>query len=458
MVANKEMFFKIMSLDREDNKWDYKQDIHLKPKEQFYELLKDILAFSNSGGGHLLLGVEDKTHNLIGITNFIDEADLGQKIQTALGYSLNVELNYFKHFDEGNEVKLGILYIPNSHQIRTCAKTLTGSKGTIIQSDIVYVRRNTSSINANSEDLQELAYKIIKKGKYEFSERDKEIIERNKDYSQNMKDIYDYLKGEYRFSTLNFSHKLNEIYFNQIKYNKLEFAVILGLDEDKIDDYFNGLAIPRIEHILRATEIFNLPNDYFFQPTISLRKPLWYSPMISHCIIEKVKEKQILFSIENGEFYQGVFLKLARSLNMFAKWLRSDRQVKPENEIDIFFSDYNHLEDYVVELTDEEYEKYKKHLSTQFYKLLELVGQSGPKPGTLTDEEYFIFKLIGKNDEYVCRIINESIKEIKVNSQKEILIQYHYLYELENLIVRGRSYDSLEVKVELQEENKIGNR
>ncbi|MCU9601779.1 ATP-binding protein [Pallidibacillus thermolactis] len=52
MIANKEKLFEILSLGREDKKWDFKQDIHLK-KEEFAELLKDILAFSNSGGGHL---------------------------------------------------------------------------------------------------------------------------------------------------------------------------------------------------------------------------------------------------------------------------------------------------------------------------------------------------------------------------------------------------------------------
>lgn len=281
MVASKEKFFEILALNREDNKWDFKQDIKFKPKEQFYELLKDILAFSNSGGGHLLLGVEDKTHKLIGVTNFIDEADLGQKIYTALGYTINVELTYFKHNDGNREIDLGILYIPNSQKICVSPKTYTGENKTIIQSDVVYVRRNTSSVIANSEDLQELAYKILKKGKYEFSDRDKEIIERNKKFAKSSERLYQYLEGRYKFSSIGFSNKLNEIFSNQTDYNKLEFATLLGLDEDKIDAYFDGYAVPKLEHILRATEVFKLPMDFFFQPTINKRKPLWYSPMVA---------------------------------------------------------------------------------------------------------------------------------------------------------------------------------
>lgn len=457
MEASKEVFFRILSKGREDNKWDFKQDVHLKPAGHFYELLKDILAFSNSGGGHLLLGVEDKTHKLIGVEKIIDEADLGQKIKTALGYPVSFQLKYFKYPEEGKgrESNLGIMYIPNSFRILTSPKTLTGSKSTVIQADTVYVRRNTSSINANGEDLETLAYKVLKKGTYQYSEADKEIIERNKRFAKSMGDIYSFLEDEYKFSTLNFSYKLNDIYKNQIQFGKLEFAVLLGLDEDKIDDYFSGYAMPKLEHLLRATEIFKLPKDYFFHPTIGNRKPLWHSPMISHCIIEKVDKKQILFSIDYGKFFREVLLTLGRTLYMFTHWLNSPRQIRPIDEVELMFSNYNELNDYVVDLTDEQLSEYKKHLAVQFYKLLEQIDLSYSSRSHLMKEEEFIMRIIGSNDEYICRIINEAIKEIKVTNDSEIDIEFHYLYELKNLVVRERSYNIEEVKVDLMEERKM---
>lgn len=456
MEASKEVFFRILAEDREDNKWDFKQDIHLKPVAHFYELLKDILAFSNSGGGHLLLGVEDKTHKLIGVSDTIDEADLGQKIKTALGYPINFQIKYFKYTEEGKDIEsnLGIMYIPNSFRILTSAKTFTGSKSTVIQADTVYVRRNTSSINANGEDLETLAYKVLKKGTYQYSEADKEIIERNKQFAQNRGDVYSFLEDEYKFSTLNFSYKLNDIYQSQVEFGKLEFAMLLGLDEDKIDDYFNGYAMPKLEHLLRATEIFKLPKDYFFHPTIANRKPLWHNPMISHCIIEKVDKKNNLFSIDYGKFFREVLLTLGRTLYMFKRWLNSPRQVKPTDEVELMFSNYDELNDYVVDLTDEQLSDYKKHLAVQFYKLLEQIDLSDFNRSNLMEEE-FIIRIIGSNDEYICRIINEAIKEIKVTNDNEIDIEFHYLYELKNLVVRGRGYNTEEVKVDLTEERRI---
>ncbi|MFB5936446.1 helix-turn-helix domain-containing protein [Peribacillus frigoritolerans] len=454
MVASREKFFEILALDREDNRWDYKQDIHSKPKELFYELLKDVLAFSNSGGGHLLLGVEDKNHNLVGVSNIIDESDLGQKIHTSLGYSINIELTYFKHYNEGNEIELGILYIPNAQRIYTSSKTFTGSRNTIIQSDIVYVRRNTSSINANGDDLQEIAYKIIKHGKYEFSELDKSIIKRNKEFADRAARVYEYLEGKYKFSSINFSSKLQELFYNQVKHNKLEFAILLGLDEERIDDYFDGLAVPRIEHILRANEIFKLPTDYFFQPTINLRKPLWYSPMISYCIIDKVVVgKDILFEIDKGEFFRTVFMQMAISVHKFKEWLHSSRTEKPKDDIALLFSDYNDLDDYVSTLSDEKLANYKRHLSRQFYKLLEVAGSGVEREeDLLLPEERIILHLTGFNDEFICRIINESIKEIKVEDKNNISIEFHYYYELKNLIIKGRTYNSEKVMVEFKEE------
>ena len=405
------------------------------------------------------MGVEDKTHKLIGVTNFIDEADLGQKIYTALGYTINVELTYFKHNDGNREIDLGILYIPNSQKICVSPKTYTGVNKTIIQSDVVYVRRNTSSVIANSEDLQELAYKILKKGKYEFSDRDKEIIERNKKFAKSSERLYQYLEGRYKFSSIGFSNKLNEIFSNQTDYNKLEFATLLGLDEDKIDAYFDGYAVPKLEHILRATEVFKLPMDFFFQPTINKRKPLWYSPMVAYCVIDKVIDKRNLFNIDYGNFFREVFIDMTKSIYRFYKWLNSNRIEKPTDEIELMFSDYDPLDDYVISLSDEELDKYKRHLSTQFYKLLQIARDGdtdGDRDGEyLYPEEKIVLSLIGYEDEFICRIINEAIKEIVVNDGKNIEIEYHFFYELKNLLKRGRSYNANAVKLELGKEEKF---
>lgn len=139
---------------------------------------------------------------------------------------------------------------------------------------------------------------------------------------------------------------------------------------------------------------------------------------------------------------------------MFKRWLNSPRQVKPTDEVELMFSNYDELNDYVVDLTDEQLSDYKKHLAVQFYKLLEQIDLSDFNRSNLMEEE-FIIRIIGSNDEYICRIINEAIKEIKVTNDNEIDIEFHYLYELKNLVVRGRGYNTEEVKVDLTEERRI---
>ncbi|MEE1130512.1 MAG: ATP-binding protein [Caryophanon sp.] len=280
MNASKEMFYKLLGEDREDDRWDFKRDIHTKPKEKFYQLLKDILAFSNSGGGYLLLGIDDKEHKIVGVEQEIDAANLGQQIHTTLGVRVKFELNYFEGNFKEDKVKVGIMYIHEGERILTAPKALTSDSSTIIQADTVYVRRNTSSINANRDDLESLAYKLGKKGFYEYSEKDKEIIERNKEFQDKYSRIHEYLKDKFQFTAINFSYKLNELHNFQIKYNKLEIAMLLGFEEDKVDEYFNGYRLPKLEHILRANEIFSLPSDYFFHHTFYERKPLVHNPMI----------------------------------------------------------------------------------------------------------------------------------------------------------------------------------
>ncbi|QOS79383.1 hypothetical protein JNUCC31_32905 [Paenibacillus sp. JNUCC31] len=61
MYNSQDKFFELVGLGTENNKWDYKRDIYINPNIAFANLLKDILAFSNSGGGWLVF-VEGQEH------------------------------------------------------------------------------------------------------------------------------------------------------------------------------------------------------------------------------------------------------------------------------------------------------------------------------------------------------------------------------------------------------------
>ncbi|PEW96351.1 ATP-binding protein [Bacillus cereus] len=451
-MLSKEKFFELLETNREDNGWDFKEELKLKPNEKFYDFLKDVLAFSNSGGGYLLLGVEDETLELVGIDEKLDVAKIGAKMETTLGFSIDIKILYFEHKVAGENITLGIIYIPESENIILSPKDLTNGKGAIVQANSIYVRRNTRSIVADKEGLERLINRVNKKGDYKFKKQDLEIIERNKKMFSDFGDrIYNHLKGDYAFSTNEFSYKLDEVYRHQIKYNKLEFARLIGFEEEKIDDFFEGKAFPSLEHILRITTIFKLPPDYFFRSTIYSRYPLWQKPMISYCILDKVKEKKTLFLTNEGEFFRDVFWELAGHIRLFGEWISSSRPAKGIDPLEKMFSEKpsDYLYDYNDHLNDEKLNGFKKHLSHQYYKILE-VFRAISYNTDLNGEEAILNHLMNSRDEFICRIINESIKEIELVGN-EVRVTCHFIDEIVNKKVNGRQYSSKTLTLQLQE-------
>ncbi|MCD7840431.1 MAG: ATP-binding protein, partial [Erysipelotrichaceae bacterium] len=53
----------IIDLSGENKNIEYKREIPKKHKS----LLKDIIAFANTTGGKVIIGVEDKTHSVYGV-------------------------------------------------------------------------------------------------------------------------------------------------------------------------------------------------------------------------------------------------------------------------------------------------------------------------------------------------------------------------------------------------------
>ncbi|MCY8233685.1 helix-turn-helix domain-containing protein [Priestia endophytica] len=461
-MLTQQKFFELLEKGREDNGWDYKQDIKLKPKEAFYEMLKDILAFSNSsGGGYLLLGIEDESHELVGVSERLDEADLGNKIQTTLGYSLNVQLFYFEYLTGDEEKKtLGILYIPESERINVAHKNLTGQKGVIVQEGIPYVRRDTKSTAPIGDDYEKLLQKVKAKGEYKFKEYDLKILERNKGYSNHYGiKIREYVRGDFEFTTNEFSSKIQEIYHYQTKYNKLEFGLIVGFEENKIDDYFEGKAFPNLEQILRITKIFDLPSDFFFKKTLNQRSPIWENPMVSYCIINKVKQKRKLFFINKNDFFEDVLWSFCKQFLLFIDWLDSDiperqKDKNGEEELTNLFSykKYDFLYESLSEWNEQQIIEYKEHMEVQNYKVLEYLridkDDEAKFESGLMREEIVMDNFIQLGDELICRLINECIKEIEINSD-EIKVYLHFIEEIRNKEIKGRSYDLNDLSLEL---------
>ncbi|MBT2627389.1 ATP-binding protein [Bacillus sp. ISL-32] len=444
MVVSREKFFELLEHGREDNSWDFKRDLKIKPNESFFQLLKDILAFSNTEGGHLVLGVDDQNHELIGVTNQVDEAELGSKIQTTLGYSIDIKLLYFKHEYKGETITLGLLYIPKSNKVNLSPKDLTGPKSAIIQSNIPYVRRNTQSVIADREDYERLVKRLHKQTDYEFKERDLEILKHNRDNLNNNSRVYDYLTGDFKFTTNEFSHKLNWLYRTQIHYNKLEFGKLIGFEEHKIDDYFDGKATPTLEQILRISLICDVPSDYFFRPTFDFKYPIWQDPFVSYFIIDKITNKEsFLFIKHKGEFFRDILWELSKGICDFKDWIFSEipNEISPEPfDDDYFYLSYTNLYIDFHDWTIEEIERFKEHLRLQHYKILEIFARKIYVDDVLT-------KLVGLGTDLLCRVIIESIKEIYIDDKFNPQVKLHFIEEIKNKQYNRREYHQLNLTI-----------
>ncbi|MEK4006077.1 AlbA family DNA-binding domain-containing protein [Paenibacillus sp. FSL H3-0333] len=451
MMLNKESFYRILDEGREDNAWDFKLEITISEKKKFYELLKDILAFANSEGGHLLLGVEDRTHNLLGVTVEIDEAELVQKIETSLGYSIDCRILYFND-NEDETKRLGILKINGLNKICVSPKTFSSEKGVIVEQDAIYVRRGTRSIKANQDQLNDLVRRLQIASSYEFSEEEIRVIEKNKNSSYlELKQFDDYLKGEFEFTASSFGDKISQLCFDNLKNNRLEVGKWIGFEENKINEYFNGIAYPTLEHVLRAAKYFEVPVSFFFKPTQYSRLPIWESPIVNYCLIDKVTSKRnLLFNNNWGRFFSTVLWDLAENVCLFVKWIESDYEEFLQNEDNVFYlSNSDELYKYTNGMSPAEINEFKDFLSTQHYKVIQY-GTFNKETLSRLPKEQFLFRLIGLGEDLVCRLVNESIKSIEVN-KSDIEVKYHFIEEIKNRQYLGRDYNLDQMRLDIDD-------
>lgn len=456
MYNSLDKFYELLQEGTENNKWDYKSEIHINPNNSFANLLKDILAFANSGGGWLVLGVDDNC-KIQGIKNKIDTTSLGQKVLDITGEQIMFDLNYYSIYSE-SEMIVGLLYVYDSDKVLVSPVNLNNDKGKpIVSENTIYYRRNASSIKANIDDLNSLIYKLSKLGKYDFKKEDIELIESKKSEYSLFKHESDFLKGEFKFNTATFADKLNTIFhFYQSEYTKYEIGILLGFEMNAIDEYFEGKRFPKLEHLLRAVEIFGIPHDYFFQTTIFMNRPFIQNPLITYVILEKTEDKLGLYNYGFGKAVQEIFYDIAKEFSNFKKWLYCEREkLKPEkdewsrltNQNLILYEKY---ERFLENVDESSYRTFKKKLSVQYYKELERTPNENE--GFLNEK--ILTHLTQGDTDYVCKFISELIRKVYIEGEK-LCIEYNFIHEVQNKLIRFRAYDEKNMKVIFRDEQTL---
>lgn len=147
----------------ESNDYDFKGQWPAYPKTA-----RHILGFANSGGGCLIVGVEerdDKTFDPVGIGQLLDKADIQKGIQKYIPTQLKYEVLDFSY--EASEYtrvvgkKFQVVLIDDHPQYIPFVSMKDGDG---IRASAVYARRGTSTEEANYEELQRMLNRRIEKG------------------------------------------------------------------------------------------------------------------------------------------------------------------------------------------------------------------------------------------------------------------------------------------------------
>lgn len=136
--------------------------------QSFPNIAKLVLAFANSGGGVLIVGIEervDNTYKSIGIDKLLDKDEISKGIQKFI--PVEVEFNFLDFNFENSEyhdIKGKIFQVIIVEYNEKILPILSLKEGDGIKANVVYLRRGTSTTEANHIELQKIINKRIETG------------------------------------------------------------------------------------------------------------------------------------------------------------------------------------------------------------------------------------------------------------------------------------------------------
>jgi Cdc6-like AAA superfamily ATPase len=164
---------KLVPIEHEDALWDFKQTVALDPltgkKDPDYagqccELVKDIVAFHNTFGGCIIIGVDDKSKEIVGFNSNLDVDLVNSRIKADV--NCNIDFTFKKLNYLGKD--LGLIFVPRRQdgapplQFRRDAKPkVSGSKA--YKNGDIYFRDEDSSAPAKDAEALALLFSDVKR-------------------------------------------------------------------------------------------------------------------------------------------------------------------------------------------------------------------------------------------------------------------------------------------------------
>ena len=133
--------------ERESQNLDYKREFHKDGKE----FAKDITAFANSDGGHIIFGIDEKKNEIIGLSDNVGNGKIEDWITNVLNTNTDKSIGYeigFIKIDKETPLFIVILYIKES--LDKPIYVVADNKS------ICYLRKGTSVFSAKPNDIKEM--------------------------------------------------------------------------------------------------------------------------------------------------------------------------------------------------------------------------------------------------------------------------------------------------------------
>ncbi len=148
-----------LQLNCETENIDFKQSFDANSKEEWPDLIKDIIAMANSGGGILIIGLDDdgtpSGHVVTPLLNY-DPADITNKIYSFTDYQFS-GFRIFQAEKDGFQlavIEIRAVSLPIVFTSSVSRVMSNGKQKIIFQKGTVYFRHGAKSEPGNSQDLR----------------------------------------------------------------------------------------------------------------------------------------------------------------------------------------------------------------------------------------------------------------------------------------------------------------
>ncbi len=156
---------------------------HLDFKKEWPEvskLVRHVLAFANSRGGGIIIGVEereDKTFNPVGLTKFTDKTEVDRQIRNYVPDKIIFEVLDFDFKDwESTKIKDKKFQVIVIEDKPDYIPLMPIKENEEIKREDIFIRKNKSSEKANYSDLQDIFNRRLKTG---YSSKSEDELAKN---------------------------------------------------------------------------------------------------------------------------------------------------------------------------------------------------------------------------------------------------------------------------------------